>query len=93
MSLDHLDVLEKKIVGVVALLVDLRNKQAELEATAKDLQQKLISKDREIQELQKNLESYKSKAQDSAEYEKERELIRTKVENMLKHLKKLEGAM
>ena len=50
-------------------------------------------KDQETQELKKSFENYKQQAVDSADYEKERELIRTKVENMLKHLKKLEGTM
>jgi len=92
-SLDHLDVLEKKIVGVVSHLVELRNKNAELEALTKDLQTEISNKDKEIQELHNDLETFKSKAEESVEYEKERDLIRTKVESMLKHLKKLEGTM
>ena len=93
MSLEHLDILENKIKGVVALLVDMRNKTAELEKANKDLQQKLVQKDQELQQLNTNIDTIKKKAAESEDYEKEREMIRVKVENMLKHLKKLEGNM
>ena len=93
MSLDHLDILENKIKGVVGLLVDMRNKTAELEKANKDLQQNLVQKDQELQQLKSNIDVIRKKAAESEDYEKERDMIRTKVENMLKHLKKLEGNM
>ena len=91
MSLEHLDILEDKIKVLVTQLVDLKNKTLELEKTNTELREKLAQKDRELQQTQANIQTMKQKVDESADYEKERDLIRTKVENMLKHLKKLEG--
>ena len=89
-SIAGLEVLEEKIVKAAKLIDKLTKEKNNIEAQNKELKEKLDSLYIKNEELTKELEIFKKDRKSTKDFDKKREEIGNKIEEMLEKLEGLE---
>lgn len=86
----NLDILEEKITKAAEAITRLKAEKAELERSNKELKQKFDSVYIRNEELTREIEHLRAERQRTGDFEKTREEIKGKVEEMLAKLDQLD---
>jgi chromosome segregation ATPase len=91
-AIEALDVLQGRLTNVLDLLAELREKSTQLQNRVEDLERDVAAKADEIAHLQEDQARLLKVEEEHKQLAAEREIVRNKVEGMLKHLEKFELA-
>ena len=91
-GIEALDVLQARLAKMLDIMADLREKNAALQARVAELEQEVASKTDELARLQEDNARLLQVQEEYKQLVAEREIVRNKVETMLKHLEKFELA-
>jgi hypothetical protein len=89
-GIEALDVLQARITKMLDLLADLREKRDGLQSRVEILEQEGIAKDDELAHLREDNARLLKIQEEYKQLVAEREIVRNKVEGMLKHLETFE---
>jgi hypothetical protein len=89
-GIEALDVLQARITKMLDLLADLREKRDSLQSRVETLQQEGAAKDDELAQLREDNARLQKVQEEYKQLVAEREIVRNKVEGMLKHLETFE---
>ncbi len=92
MGVEKLDILEAKLLKLIENISDLKQKNNLLQEQIKDLQSEVSVKADEINQLSKENAELKQCSTESQRLLEERELIRSKIENMLHNLESVSAS-
>jgi chromosome segregation ATPase len=89
-GIEALDVLQARITKMLDILADLREKRDGLQSRVETLEQEGIAKDDELVHLREDNARLLKIQEEYKQLVAEREIVRNKVEGMLKHLETFE---
>lgn len=92
MGVEKLDILEAKLLKLIENISDLKQKNNLLQEQIKDLQSEVSVKADEINQLSRENAELKQCSTESQRLLEERELIRSKIENMLHNLESVSAS-
>jgi chromosome segregation ATPase len=85
-GIEALDVLQARIAKMLDMLADLRERRDSLQSRVETLQQEGAAKDEELAQLREDNTRLLKIQEEYKQLVAEREIVRNKVEGMLKHL-------
>jgi hypothetical protein len=85
-GIEALDVLQARVTKMLDLLADLREKRDSLQSQVESLEQEGVAKDTELAHLREEHARLLKLQEEYKQLVAEREIVRNKVEAMLKHL-------
>jgi hypothetical protein len=85
-GIEALDVLQARIAKMLDMLADLRERRDSLQSRVETLQQEGAAKDEELAQLRDDNTRLLKIQEEYKQLVAEREIVRNKVEGMLKHL-------
>jgi chromosome segregation ATPase len=85
-GIEALDVLQARVTKMLDLLADLRDKRDSLQSQVESLEQEGVAKDNELAQLREEQARLLKIQEEYKQLAAEREIMRNKVEAMLKHL-------
>ncbi|MBI4639311.1 MAG: hypothetical protein HY731_01380 [Candidatus Tectomicrobia bacterium] len=88
MDVEKLDILESRLLHLVNLIAELREKNQLLESRVTHLEGEISAKTEEVDRLKRENEEVAQLREESKNLLKERDLIRLKIEGMLSSLEK-----
>lgn len=91
-GLEALDVLQARLSKMLEILADLREKSNSLQGRVEDLEKQVSAKSDELAHLREDNARLQKIQEEYKQLVAEREIVRNKVEGMLKHLEKFELA-
>jgi chromosome segregation ATPase len=91
-AIEALDVLQGRLTKVLDIMAELREHRTQLENRLQELEQDVSTKAHEIARLQEDNARLLKVEEEHKQLAAEREIVRNKVEGMLKHLEKFELA-
>jgi chromosome segregation ATPase len=89
-GIEALDVLQARITKMLDILADLREKRDGLQSRVETLEQEGVAKDDELAHLREDNARLLKIQEEYNQLVAEREIVRNKVEGMLKHLETFE---
>jgi chromosome segregation ATPase len=89
-GIEALDVLQARITKMLDILADLREKRDSLQSRVETLEQEGVAKDDELAHLREDNARLLKIQEEYKQLVAEREIVRNKVEGMLKHLETFE---
>jgi chromosome segregation ATPase len=89
-GIEALDVLQTRVTKMLELLADLREKRDSLQSRVETLEQEGAAKDEELTQLREEQTRLLKLQEEYKQLVAEREIVRNKVESMLKHLETFE---
>ena len=89
-GIEALDVLQARITKMLDILADLREKRDGLQSRVETLEQEGVAKDDELANLREDNARLLKIQEEYKQLVAEREIVRNKVEGMLKHLETFE---
>jgi chromosome segregation ATPase len=89
-GIEALDVLQARITKMLDILADLREKRDGLQSQVETLEQEGVAKDDELAHLREDNARLLKIQEEYKQLVAEREIVRNKVEGMLKHLETFE---
>jgi chromosome segregation ATPase len=89
-GIEALDVLQARITKMLDILADLREKRDGLQSRVETLEQEAVAKDDELAHLREDNARLLKIQEEYKQLVAEREIVRNKVEGMLKHLETFE---
>jgi hypothetical protein len=89
-GIEALDVLQARVTKLLDVLADLRDKRAHLQGRVETLEQEGAAKDEELAHLHEDNARLLKIQEEYKQLVAEREIVRNKVEGMLKHLETFE---
>ena len=91
-GIEALDVLQARLTKLLDIMADLREKSNSLQNRVEDLEKEVSAKDDELTQLREDNARLRQIQEEHKQLVAEREIVRNKVEGMLKHLEKFELA-
>ena len=91
-GIEALDVLQARLAKMLDMMADLREKNGALQGRVTELEQEVASKADELARLQEDNARLLQIQEEYKQLVAEREIVRNKIETMLKHLEKFELA-
>lgn len=91
-AIEALDVLQGRLTNVLDLMAELREKSTQLQNRVEELERDVSAKGDEIARLQEEQARLLKIEEEHKQLAAEREIVRNKVEGMLKHLERFELA-
>ena len=91
-GIEALDVLQARLAKMLDIMADLRERNGALQGRVTELEQEIASKADELARLQEDNARLLQVQEEYKQLVAEREIVRNKVETMLKHLEKFELA-
>jgi chromosome segregation ATPase len=91
-AIEALDILQGRLTKVLDIMAELREKSAELQNRVEEMERDMAAKAEEIARLQEENTRLLQVQEEHKQLTAEREIVRNKVEGMLKHLEKFELA-
>jgi chromosome segregation ATPase len=89
-GIEALDVLQARVTKMLDLLADLRDKRDSLQSRVETLEHEGAAKDSELAHLREDQARLLKIQEEYKQLIAEREIVRNKVESMLKHLETFE---
>lgn len=86
MSLEKMELLESRIRNAVELISKLKEENSSLEKRVEDLEQELSSKTETLNNLNAEKEKVDAIVNESKQMEAERDMIKSKIEDMISNL-------
>lgn len=90
MSVEKLELLEERLMKVVKLVSDLKEKNASLETRVVELQKELAARSEDLSKYQEENKVLAQVQSKNSLLTEEREKIRLKIENMLNNLERID---
>lgn len=91
-GIEALDVLQTRLTKMLDMMADLREKSQSLQSRVEDLEQDVSAKSVELAQLHEDNARLQKIHEEYKQLVAEREIVRNKVEGMLKHLETFELA-
>jgi chromosome segregation ATPase len=91
-AIEALDILQARLAKMLDLIAALREQSAQLQSRVDELEQDVAAKAGEIARLQDDNARLLKVQEDYKQLVAERDIVRNKIEGMLKHLEKFELA-
>jgi len=91
-GIEALDVLQTRLTKMLDMMADLREKSHSLQSRVEDLEKDLSAKSDELAHLHEDNARLQKIHEEYKQLVAEREIVRNKVEGMLKHLETFELA-
>ncbi|HSF33501.1 MAG TPA: hypothetical protein VLK82_23905 [Candidatus Tectomicrobia bacterium] len=91
-GIEALDVLQARLTKLLDIMADLREKSNNLQSRVADLETEVATKSDELGQLREDNVRLQKIQEEYKQLVAEREIVRNKVEGMLKHLEKFELA-
>jgi SMC interacting uncharacterized protein involved in chromosome segregation len=85
-GIEALDVLQARLTKMLNIMADLREKSHSLQNRVEDLAREVSAKDDELGQLRQENDQLQRIHEEYKQLVAEREIVRSKVEGMLKHL-------
>ena len=89
-GIEALDVLQARLAKMLDIIADVREKNGTLQSRVVELEQEVSSKADELARLQEDNARLSKIQEEYKQLVAEREIVRNKVEAMLKHLEKFD---
>jgi chromosome segregation ATPase len=89
-GLEALDILQARLTKMLDMLADFREKSHSLQSRVEDLEKDVSAKSDELAQLREDNARLQKIHEEYKQLVAEREIVRNKVEGMLKHLEKFE---
>jgi chromosome segregation ATPase len=89
-GIEALDVLQARVTKMLDMLADLREKRDSLQSRVEALETDVSVKDQELAQLREDNARLQTIQEEYKQLVAEREIVRNKVEGMLKHLETFE---
>jgi predicted nuclease with TOPRIM domain len=91
-GIEALDVLQTRLAKMLEIMAELREKSTSLQSRVEDLERDVAAKTEELTRLHEDNARLQRIEEEYKQLVAEREIVRNKVEGMLKHLEKFELA-
>jgi capsule polysaccharide export protein KpsE/RkpR len=91
-GIEALDVLQARLTKMLDIMADLREKSSSLQSRVEDLEKEVLAQNDELARLREDNARLQKVQEEYKQLVAEREIVRNKVEGMLKHLEKFELA-
>jgi capsule polysaccharide export protein KpsE/RkpR len=91
-GIEALDVLQARLTKMLDIMADLREKSSSLQSRVEDLEKEVLAQNDELARLREDNARLQQIQEEYKQLVAEREIVRNKVEGMLKHLEKFELA-
>jgi DNA repair exonuclease SbcCD ATPase subunit len=91
-GIEALDVLQSRLSKMLEIMADLRERSSSLQSRVEDLEKDVTAKTEELTRLHEENARLQKIQEEYKQLVAEREIVRNKVEGMLKHLEKFEVA-
>jgi capsule polysaccharide export protein KpsE/RkpR len=91
-GIEALDVLQARLTKMLDIMADLREKSSSLQSRVEDLEKEVLAQNDELSRLREDNARLQKIQEEYKQLVAEREIVRNKVEGMLKHLEKFELA-
>jgi chromosome segregation ATPase len=91
-GIEALDVLQARLTKLLDIMADLRERGNSLQSRVEDLEKEVATKSDELVHLREDNVRLQKIQEEYKQLVAEREIVRNKVEGMLKHLEKFELA-
>ena len=91
-GIEALDVLQARLTKMLDMIAELREKSHNLQSRVEDLEKDVSAKSDELAQLHEDNARLQKIHEEYKQLVAEREIVRNKVEGMLKHLEKFELA-
>jgi chromosome segregation ATPase len=91
-GIEALDVLQARLTKMLDIMADMREKGNSLQSRVEDLEKEVSAKNDELANLREDNARLQKIQEEYKQLVAEREIVRNKVEGMLKHLEKFELA-
>jgi hypothetical protein len=91
-GIEALDVLQARLTKLLDVMADLRERGNSLQSRVEDLEKEVATKSDELLHLREDNVRLQKIQEEYKQLVAEREIVRNKVEGMLKHLEKFELA-
>jgi chromosome segregation ATPase len=91
-GIEALDVLQARLTKLLDIMADLRERGNSLQSRVEDLEKEVATKNDELVHLREDNVRLQKIQEEYKQLVAEREIVRNKVEGMLKHLEKFELA-
>jgi chromosome segregation ATPase len=89
-GIEALDVLQARLTNMLDIMADLRERSSSLQSRVEDLEKEVSAKNDELARLREDNDRLQKIQEEYKQLIAEREIVRNKVEGMLKHLEKFE---
>jgi chromosome segregation ATPase len=89
-GIEALDVLQARLTKLLDIMAELREKSTNLQSRVEDLEKEVATKSDELAHLREDNVRLQKVQEEYKQLVAEREIVRNKVEGMLKHLEKFE---
>jgi chromosome segregation ATPase len=89
-GIEALDVLQARLTKMLDIMADLREKSNSLQGRVEELEKEVSAKGEELAHLREDNARLQKMHEEYKQLVAEREIVRNKVEGMLKHLEKFE---
>jgi predicted nuclease with TOPRIM domain len=89
-GIEALDVLQARLTKLLDMMAELREKNTNLQSRVDDLETEVTTKSDELGHLREDNSRLLKIQEEYKQLVAEREIVRTKVEGMLKHLEKFD---
>jgi chromosome segregation ATPase len=89
-GIEALDVLQARLTKMLDMMAELREKSHSLQSRVEDLEKDVSAKSDELAQLREDNARLQKIHEEYKQLVAEREIVRNKVEGMLKHLEKFE---
>jgi chromosome segregation ATPase len=91
-GIEALDVLQARLTKMLDIMADLREKSSSLQSRVEDFEKEVLAQNDELARLREDNARLQKIQEEYKQLVAEREIVRNKVEGMLKHLEKFELA-
>jgi hypothetical protein len=91
-GIEALDVLQTRLTKMLDVMADLKEKSSSLQSRVADLEREVSGQNDELVRLREDNARLQKIQEEHKQLVAEREIVRNKVEGMLKHLEKFELA-
>jgi chromosome segregation ATPase len=91
-GIEALDVLQTRLMKMLDIMAELREKSHNLQGRVEDLEKEISTKNDELARLHEDNARLHAIQEEYKQLVAEREIVRNKVDGMLKHLEKFELA-
>jgi chromosome segregation ATPase len=91
-GIEALDVLQARLTKMLDVMADLKEKSSSLQSRVADLEREVSGQNDELVRLREDNARLQKIQEEHKQLVAEREIVRNKVEGMLKHLEKFELA-
>jgi capsule polysaccharide export protein KpsE/RkpR len=91
-GIEALDVLQARLTTMLDVMADLKEKSHSLQSRVEDLEKDVSAKSDELAQMREDNARLQKIQEEYKQLVAEREIVRNKVEGMLKHLEKFELA-